>query len=151
YFLAIGPTYPHKNFEFLIETYNELNSEIKKSHRLLIVGGLKGYLGEIKRLVNELNLENNVKFLGYVPAEELPSLYQNAECLIFPSLYEGFGFPLVEAMACGCPVLASNTSSMPEICGDAAIYFDPTNKQSLKKAIEEIIGNEKTKKDLIKK
>ncbi len=135
YLLAIGPTYPHKNFETLIQAYKELNDTVRIEYPLVIAGGKSPYVNSLKKLVKQLDLEISVHFIGYVPVELMPSLYREAHALVFPSLYEGFGIPLLEAMACGCPVITSNTSSMPEVCGNAAIYFDPLDKEALKDAI----------------
>ena len=131
YFLAVGPTYPHKNFELLLGAYNELDITIKELHPLVIAGGKKEYLNKLKSYVLENNLQKYVQFIGYVPAELMAPLYKEAFALIFPSLFEGFGFPLLEAMASGCPVLASDVSSIPEVCEDAVLYFDPYHKSSL--------------------
>jgi glycosyltransferase involved in cell wall biosynthesis len=151
YLLAVGPTYPHKNFELLINAYNELNDSIKKQYPLVIAGGKKDYLNFLKQCVKELKLEDNVHFLGYVPIQLMPSLYREAFALVFPSLYEGFGFPLLEAMACGCPVIVSNTSSMPEVCGDAAIYFDPLDKYSIISSVEKLISDKNLRTQLQEK
>lgn len=151
YLLAIGPTYPHKNFETLIKAYNSLDDSTRIKHPLVIAGGKKKYLKTLKALVSKLNLEVNVRFIGYVPNELMPSLYQEASLLIFPSLYEGFGIPLVEAMACGCPVIASNASSIPEVCGDAAKYFDALDKTALKKLIEELMNDQVTYQECVQK
>jgi len=92
----------------------------------LVLVGSKGWLAdEIYRLPKKLGIEDRVKFSGYVPDEYLPALYSGAAALTFPSLFEGFGLPILEAQACGCPVLTSNTSSMPEVAGYGAIYVDP--------------------------
>ena len=151
YFLAVGPTYPHKNFEFLIKTYHSLDDSVKVKHPLVIAGGKKKYLGKLKRLVRELQLEERVRFLGYVPNELMPNLYREAHLLLFPSLYEGFGFPLLEAMACGCPVIAAQSSSIPEVCGEAAFYFDPVDQSSLAHAISKAVNDEELMQDLRKK
>ncbi|MFM9908503.1 MAG: glycosyltransferase family 4 protein [Chitinophagaceae bacterium] len=151
YFLAVGPTYPHKNFEFLLNAYSKLPEAITKEHPLVIAGGMKKYVEDLKKRIIELELEDRVHFLGYVPAQQMGNLYREAFALVFPSLYEGFGFPLLEAMACGCPVMLSNTSSMPEVCGDAAIYFDPTDNNSIQNAFEKIISDKELRKILIDK
>ena len=148
YFLAIGPTYPHKNFETLIDAYGKLSPTLRKKYPLVIAGGKKKYLNHLKRYVAKLEIRNEVHFLGYVPIQLMPYLYREAYALVFPSLYEGFGIPLLEAMACGCPVISSNTSSMPEVCGDAAIYFDPLDTDSLATAMKFLIGNENTRQEL---
>jgi glycosyltransferase involved in cell wall biosynthesis len=151
YLLAVGPTYSHKNFETLLEAYNELNDTLKEQYPLVIAGGKKKYEDQLKQYVKKLRLEKNVHFLGYVPIQLMPSLYREAVALIFPSLYEGFGIPLLEAMACGCPVLTSNTSSMPEVCGDAVLYFDPLDKYAITASIEKIITDNDFRIELKKK
>ena len=143
YLLAIGPTYPHKNFETLIQAYKELDDSVRIQFPLVIAGGKKEYVNALKLLVKQLDLEINIRFIGYVPIDLMPALYREAEVFIFPSLYEGFGIPLLEAMACGCPVITSNTSSMPEVCGDAALYFDPLDRDALKKRIMNLTEDRK--------
>jgi glycosyltransferase involved in cell wall biosynthesis len=151
YFLAIGPTYPHKNFENLLSAYKKLSTDIKKTHPLVIAGGLNPYLQTIKSFAKKEGLENDVYFLGYVPAELMPALYQEARALLFPSIYEGFGIPLVEAMACGCPIATSDTSSMPEVCGDAALYFNPHSTNSILSTLTELVRTDTDRKTLIQK
>jgi len=131
YFLVVGPTYPHKNIELLIQAYSELPDALKIKHAMGSAGGKRPYIDNIKCLVHKLGLEKEINFLGYVPQQFMAPLYKEAFALIFPSLYEGFGFPLLEAMACGCPVITSNTSSMPEVCGDAAFYINPLEKMAM--------------------
>src|SRR5207302_3200704 len=84
-------------------------------------------------------LPDGVETRGFVGADELVELYRRASALVFPSLYEGFGQPPLEAMACGCPVAVSNTTSLPEVCGDAAAYFDPTSAEDMARAVEEVL------------
>lgn len=151
YLLAVGPTYPHKNFELLIEAYNALNSTCKKKHPLVIAGGKEKYLSVLKDLVHTLELDECIHFIGYVPAELMPSLYREAHLLIFPSLYEGFGIPLLEAMASGCAVITSNTSSMPEVGGDAVLYFDPMDSLSLTALMQQLIMDDTLRSELKKK
>jgi glycosyltransferase involved in cell wall biosynthesis len=93
----------------------------------------------------------NKTVLGYVPDEELPALYSGADLFIFPSLYEGFGFPPLEAMACGCPVISSNTSSMPEVLGNACIYFDPYDTRQISHAMQDTLLNGDLLNELSKK
>jgi glycosyltransferase involved in cell wall biosynthesis len=144
YLLAVGPTYPHKNLEMLLLAYKDMDPVVRSGYPLVIAGGRKGYVSYLKRRADELGLTKEVHFLGYIPMTHMPSLYREAYALVFPSLYEGFGIPLLEAMACGCPVAVSRTSSMPEVCGDAAQYFDPVDKASMRKAIEQLIFDEST-------
>jgi glycosyltransferase involved in cell wall biosynthesis len=107
--------------------------------------------GDIFEYVLEQKLEDNVIFTGYVSNSQLAALYQKASCFIFPSLYEGFGIPLLEAMHYRCPVIASNAASLPEVGGDAAVYFDPKNSNDLVKALDEVIGNDQVRQSLVKK
>jgi glycosyltransferase involved in cell wall biosynthesis len=151
YILAVGPTYPHKNFELLITAYGNIDSTTRRKHPLLIAGGMKPYVNKLKEFVKTAGLEDQVHFTGYIPADLMPSLYKEALFLVFPSLYEGFGFPLLEAMACGCPVTCSNTSSIPEVCGNAAIYFNPDNKAELTRAMNEMIKKPEIRNDLRRK
>jgi glycosyltransferase involved in cell wall biosynthesis len=151
YLLAIGATYPHKNFELLIEAYAELDLSIRNTHPLVIAGGKADYISVLKQLVKSKDLESYILFIGYVPIELMPSLYKEAVALVFPSIYEGFGIPLLEAMATGCPVIVSNSSSMPEVCGSAALYFDPLQKDSLKTSIQALLDNQLMRQNLIKK
>jgi glycosyltransferase involved in cell wall biosynthesis len=139
YILAVGPTYPHKNFENLIDAYGALEAPVRDAHPLVIAGGMKAYVNKLKKDVRAKGLEGSVHFTGYVPFGLMPSLYREAALLVFPSLYEGFGIPILEAMACGCPVVASNTSSMPEVCGDAAMYTDPQDKDAIRDAIRSVL------------
>lgn len=120
YFLFVGTIQPRKNLERIIRAF----AKIKDKN--LVIAGLKGWLSdEIYKLPKKLGIESRVKFLGYVPDEKLPALYSGAEAFLFPSLFEGFGLPILEAQACGCPVITSNISSMPEIAGKGAVYVDP--------------------------
>jgi glycosyltransferase involved in cell wall biosynthesis len=151
YFLAIGPTYPHKNFELLIDAHSGLDAAIREKYPLVIAGGKKDYLAVLKKYIADKKAVNHIYFIGYVPISLMPSLYKEAFALVFPSLYEGFGFPLLEAMASGCPVLASEVSSIPEVCAKAVLYFDPYNTQSLKIQLERIITDKKLYNDLKEK
>ena len=140
YFLAIGPTYPHKNFEKLLLAYHKLSPIEKIKHPLVIVGGKQPYLTLLKDLVLKLKLNDNVHFLHYVPEELMADMYRSAFALVFPSLYEGFGLPPLEAMACGCPVLASNTPAVKEVCEQAALYMDAYNEKSITASLKKIIS-----------
>jgi hypothetical protein len=106
---------------------------------------------EIKQLASQLGCEGQVKHLDYVDQRFFPGLYAGAACLVFPSLFEGFGIPLVEAMACGCSVVCSDTCSMPEVVGDAAVLFDPRNPDLIADALEQLLRNESLRQQLIAK
>lgn len=124
YVLAVSSLSPHKNFDAILAAFSQLGLS---GVELVIAGGAnsKVFAG------GGGNLGGMVRAVGYVSDSELKALYESALCFVFPSLYEGYGLPPVEAMSCGCPVLASNAASIPEVCGDAAVYFDPTNIDQL--------------------
>ncbi len=150
YLLAVGATYPHKNFELMIDAYLQLDEKTKRRHPLLIAGGKKKYLDVLKNYVAASG-GTNIIFTGYVPDYLMQPLYNEASALIFPSLYEGFGIPLLEAMACGCPVISSNASSMPEVCGNAALYFHPSDKSALTLLITQLLKSETLQNELRQK
>ena len=101
--------------------------------------------------VENLGITEDVIFVDHVPDDHLPHYYSSACVLVFPSLYEGFGFPPLEAMACGCPVITSNTSSLPEVAGDAALMVDPYDVDGLAKAIAEVLTNDELRKEMIER
>ena len=119
--------WPHKNHARLFQAFTSLR-ETRPQLRLILTGG------GLDRLEP---LPEGVENLGQIPAQHLASLYRRAACLVFPSLYEGFGLPPLEAMACGCPVAASNAAAIPEVCGDAAVFFDPTDVEAMAAAMLE--------------
>lgn len=138
YLLMVGTLEPRKNHATAMRALARLK-RAGHPHRLLISGG-RGWLFEpITRLVDELELTGDVTFAGRVPDEELPALYAGADALLMPSLYEGFGFPALEAMACGAPVVCANTSSLPEVAGDAALLVPPTDDAALAAAVARIL------------
>lgn len=138
YLLMVGTLEPRKNHAAALDLLARLKAE-EYPHRLVVAGG-KGWLFEpIQRLVDELGLTDDVVFTGFVADEELPALYTGAACVVMPSLYEGFGFPVLEAMACGVPVVCSNVSSLPEVAGDAALTVDPTDDDALFTAVRRVL------------
>lgn len=138
YLLMLGTLEPRKNHRLALEALAQLKAQ-GYPHRL-IVGGGKGWLFEpVSALVVQLGLQEDVVFTGYVPSEDLPGLYAAATALLMPSQYEGFGLPLLEAMACGAPVVASRASSLPELAADAALLIDPERVEELVAATRQII------------
>jgi len=138
YFLYVGSIKAHKNLISALKAFNIL---IKKyPTQKLVVIGVKQDEFFNHPVINEL--KDGVIVPGYISDYELPAVYTNALCLVFPSLYEGFGLPPLEAMSCGCPVIASNFSSIPEVCSDAALYFDPLNIEEIFKTMQQIIEDE---------
>lgn len=149
--LFVGTLQPRKNIQKLIEAYSLLSSEIKEENQLVIIGK-KGWLyEEILDAPKKFGVEDKVLFLDYVSDQDLPTFYKKAQVYALPSLYEGFGLPILEAMRYGCPVIASNVSSMPEAGGDAALYFDPENASDIAKTIEKVIKDKKLREEMIRK
>jgi len=133
YILTVGTLQPRKNFTRLIEAF----SKLKETDISLVIVGKKGWLyEEILAAPKRFGVEHRVKFMDFVPDDELPELYKNAACFVLPSLYEGFGLPVLEAMSYGIPVVVSNVSSLPEIAGDAGIYVEPENVESITRGLE---------------
>lgn len=125
YILYVGTIEPRKNIDGIIRCYARLRGTLSELPQLVIAGGWGWKYEKIKELVRELNIEEQIIFTGYVGEDDLAVLYKNAGLLFYPSFYEGFGLPPLEAMCYGIPVICSNTSSLPEVVGDAAIKVDP--------------------------
>lgn len=148
YILFVGTLQPRKNISKLVEAF----SKVKDKDIKLVIAGKKGWLYEdILQSPKKFDVEDRVKFLDFVSDEELVSLYENALCFVLPSLYEGFGLPVLEAMKYGCPVITSNVSSLPEAGGDAALYFDPNDAEDIARTIEKVVGDEGLRKEMSKK
>ncbi len=149
--LYVGNAYPHKNLDFLITSFLDLHKRNNKL-KLVLVGREDYFYQELKDLSDSVFAdfpENPVIFAGYVPDNKLEIFYKKALVYVFPSLYEGFGLPPLEAMAKGCPVLSSNAGSMPEILGEAAIYFNPRDKEDFLNKIEKIFSDTSLREKLI--
>ena len=146
FILFVGTIQPRKNIARMVEAISQI-PELE-----LIVVGKKGWQYEgILDSPRKFGVENRVKFLEFVPDEELSELYKNAICFVLPSLYEGFGLPILEAMKYGCPVVTSNTSSLPEAGGDAALYFDPEDSSDISEKIKNLLSDDKLREDMIEK
>jgi alpha-1,3-rhamnosyl/mannosyltransferase len=145
YILFVGTLEPRKNIEFLIRSYYGLEKRLRDEYPLLIAGPRGWYYDTIFKLVDDLDLKSSVRFLGYLPDEELPFLYNGASLFVYPSLYEGFGLPPLEAMACGCPVITSDTSSLPEVVGAGGVMVNPEDEDDLRVRMEEALTDEKTR------
>ena len=138
YVLFVGTIEPRKNLTTLLQAFAAIAD--RHDGLSLVVAGRRGWLDSpVYRLVSELRLGERVRFLGSVAGSDLPALYSGAELLAFPSLHEGFGLPVLEAMACGCPVLCSNSSSLPEVAGDAAWLLPPTDAAAWAGALDEAL------------
>ena len=149
YLLCVSSLEPRKNIPFIVTT----TAEILRKHDLLLVLVGRAAWGRtaIDKAIQRVNISERVVRTGYVSLNDLKCLYSAAEVFLFPSLYEGFGFPILEAFACGCPVITSNVSSMPHVAGDAALLIDPTSEEDMKRAIHAILRQEHVRSALISK
>jgi len=143
YLLYVGNIEPRKNLAVMISAYADMlkSPQVKSAPRLIIAGANGGLCDEVLALPCRLGLASRVKFIGVVADQDLPSLYANAAIFLFPSLYEGFGLPVLEAMASGTPVITSNISSLSEIAGDAALLVDPSDPRELAQAMTAVLSN----------
>ncbi len=149
--LGVGTLEPRKNHINLIKAFYTAQKK-KNGPAMLAIAGGKGWLyEETQQLVQELKLEKKVRFLGKVSDLELVTLYSMADIFAFPSFFEGFGVPPIEAMACGTPVITSNTSSLPEVVGDAALLIDPHKPDELAHAITRLLENSQLREELRQK
>ena len=152
YVLFVGVEHPRKNLIALLRAFRSLKRDSRfRDLRLVKVGG-PGYRGEPFRRrtregISALGLEREVEFAERVEADEMPAYYSGAECLVMPSLYEGFGLPVIEAMACGCPVIVSDRASLPEIAGEAALVTKP-DPDPIAEAIRDLLGNDALRESL---
>ncbi|MFD1258893.1 glycosyltransferase family 4 protein [Mucilaginibacter terrae] len=146
YLLAVSSLDPRKNFVALVKAYKNAKTSIP-----LIIVGSEGKVFANSELKEIISSSKNIILTGYVSEEELVTLYSNATCFLYPSLYEGFGMPPLEAMACGCATIVSDTSSLPEVCGDGSLYVNPLDIPSITKAIITVINDVNLRKELISK
>jgi glycosyltransferase involved in cell wall biosynthesis len=144
YILSVGTLQPRKNFVRLIEAFSRLED---KSTTLVIVGKKGWMYEEILSAPSVYNVKDRVKILDFVEDDDLALLYSKAECFVLPSLYEGFGLPVLEAMVYGCPIVVSQVSSLPEIAGEAAIYVDPMKVESIASGMSEALKSRGTKEE----
>ncbi len=148
FLFTIGTVQPRKNYARLCEALAHLRSDFPDLH--LVIAGGKGWLDDpIYATVSRLKLDDRVHFIGFADDDDVPVLYSMAEAVPYVSLYEGFGFPVLEAMACGTPVVASNVSSMPEVAGDAALLVDPTQIDELVDALRQLLTSSSQRDSLI--
>jgi len=144
FLLYAGSIRPHKNVVRIIEAFSALKTELEKEGaypdlKLIIIGDDISGHPDLRRTVIRSGVQNDVRFLGFVPIEVLRILYDNAKIFVFPSLYEGFGLPPLEAMAHGTPVVTSNTSSLPEVTGKAAVLVNPENVFEIRRALHRVL------------
>ena len=151
YFFAVGSIEPRKNLASALIAFKALLEIRRIDHQFVITGG-KGWENEsFYRLLKKLKIDDYLVFTGYVPEKDLPALYQGAEVFVYPSFYEGFGLPVLEAMSSGTPVITSNTSSLPEVAGDAAILVNPAEIFELYEAMEALVTSPSLREDLKRK
>ncbi len=149
YILYVGNAYPHKNLESLAKVFLDLKKKFVDL-KLVLVGKDDYFYIRLREFVKTLNADTSaIIFPGYVPDQDLETLFQHARAYIFPSKYEGFGLPPLEAMSRGCPVVSSDATCLPEILGRAAMYFDPSDETSMKEAIETVLVDENLRQKLI--
>jgi len=148
YWLYVGVAYPHKNLETLIDAWKIFSEKNNDEYQLVLVGKENYFYHQLRTYIKKNNV-HNVILTGFVPDTELGELYKNATLYVFPSLYEGFGLPPLEAMQYDLPVISSNSSCLPEILKDAALYFNAKNTQDIIGAATTIIKNEKIRKMII--
>lgn len=150
YFLFVGNLKPHKNLKGLLEGYRLFSQKTARAVSLALVGKMSG-LKNLDPVSEEISRDRSIRLLGEVPDEELADLYSRALALVHPSFYEGFGLTPLEAMSCGCPALVSNAASLPEVCGDAVLYFDPFSPSEIADRLLLIAENRQVREDLIGK
>lgn len=151
YFFSLGTIEPRKNLITLLEAYSLFRSTNKKKVQLVISGEFGWNSNKFYKKLLKHPFKEDIKLIGYAKRRELPYLYSQAEAFIYPSFYEGFGLPVLEAMACGTACLISNQSSLPEVGGDAALYFDPDSTQDLKDLMQDVMDQDELKKTLKEK
>ena len=150
YLLSVSSIEPRKNFERIINVFSEIIKKEEFSNMYLVCAGGAGWKNEkIYELVKKNKVEEKVKFLGFVDEKDLPSVYSGARLFLYPSLYEGFGLPVLEAMSSKVPVITSNISSLPEVAGDAAVMINPYNEKDIYNAVINVLNNENLRKQLV--
>ena len=149
FILFVGSIEPRKNLKGLLHAYKEFGNNFREEFKL-VLAGFQGWKNEeVMGMIRKM--EGSVQYLGYVPQIDLAKIYNLASIFVYPSFYEGFGLPPLEAMACGCPVVVSKAASLPEVCGDAAYYVDPEEVTSIAGGISKVLSNEELRASQIKK
>jgi glycosyltransferase involved in cell wall biosynthesis len=147
--LYVGKLQARKNVGRLLKAFHILKTERKLEHTLILVGGRSFSFPSIVETIEDLRLQDAVRIQGEVPFDDLIMLYNTADLFVFPSLSEGFGLPPLEAMACGCPVVTSNATAVPEVVGDAALKVDPYNVEELAQAMYDVVSSPGLREDLV--
>lgn len=150
FILSVANSHPHKNLPRLIQAYYILRRNKEITHQLLLAGNPGRDHLELLRMVKKLGVAQKVIFTGYIPHHQMPLVYQAADLFVFPSLYEGFGLPILESMACGTPVVSSNAASLPEVVGGAGILVDPYDANEMAGAMSRVLTDKKLVGTLVK-
>ena len=154
YILSVGSIQPRKNVARLVQAYARVRASLRDQHtetelpKLVLVGKLGWLYDETLRALEQSRVADSVILTGYVPETDLPALYSGAICFVYPSYFEGFGLPPLEAMKCGAPVIVGNQTSLPEVVGDAGLTVDPFDINSIAKAIEKLINDSVLRREL---
>ncbi len=151
YIFYAGSISPRKGLGFLLQAFAVLKRHRGIPQRLVLTGGWTWGQGNLRHLIESLELKDQVSILGHVQAEDMPALYRMADLFVYPSLYEGFGLPVLEAMACECPVVSTCLTSLPEVCGEAALMVDPRAVKEFADAIEYALADPQTRTRLKQK
>ena len=156
FLLFVGHLKKHKNVDGLVETFELLHQGGRRDLSLVVVGAQQGVVRRDNLLIERVyrdfpHLRECLRFVGNVPDLDLPHFYRAAEAFVFPSLYEGFGFPPLEAMSCGCPTVVSDRGAMTEVCGEGAAYVDPLDSSHMAKVLEELLKNSEMRRQLVQK
>ena len=149
YFIYLGAIHPRKNILTLVKAFELFKSSHASDHQLVLAGRASWHTEEVLKHIAGSKWKDSIHLPGYIPTGDAVTLVGSAEAMIYPSLYEGFGLPLVEAMACGVPVICSNVSSLPEVAGNAALLFDPMDVNQLADQMEKISSDETLRKEII--
>ncbi len=149
FILSVANSHPHKNLRRLLQAYYILRRDKGITHQLLLTGNPGRDHSELVRTVRKLGMGHEVIFMGYLPHHQMPLVYQAADLFVFPSLYEGFGLPILESMACGTPVVSSNAASLPEVVGGAGILVDPYDVNEMAAAMYQVLTDKKSARAMI--
>ena len=152
YILYVGQVqHPNKNLPVLLQAFSIVKKTINVKYQLILVGK-RHHTGDIVyKMAGQLGMGDDIRFIGYVPDEELPYFYNAADAFVYPSLFEGFGLPVIEAMSCGCPVVTSNRAALAEVAGNAAILINPESAGGIAEAVMNLISREDKRREIIEK
>ncbi len=151
YFIYVGSIHPRKNVKNLLLAFEKFKTETNSDYQLIIVGRKAWNFNDVDEAHSQMNFKNEVKFLGHVPPNELGEIVASAFAMVYVSLFEGFGIPIVEAMSCEVPVITSNTTSMPEVAGDAALLVNPNSVEEISSAMKKLYEDSSVRYSLIEK